>query len=58
MSAYDAFKREILNLPNMITIGRLFLIPHVIWLIEAPLNHGNTSKGRNNSSSPINSQKP
>ena len=34
MSAYDSFKREILNLPNMITIGRLFLIPPVIWLID------------------------
>ena len=34
MSAYDALKREILNLPNMITIGRLFLIPPVIWLVD------------------------
>ncbi|MEM6294455.1 MAG: CDP-diacylglycerol--glycerol-3-phosphate 3-phosphatidyltransferase [Myxococcota bacterium] len=34
MSAYEALKREILNLPNMITIGRLFLIPPVIWLID------------------------
>jgi CDP-diacylglycerol--glycerol-3-phosphate 3-phosphatidyltransferase len=34
LSAYDSFKREILNLPNMITIGRLFLIPPVIWLID------------------------
>jgi len=30
----EAFKREILNLPNMITIGRLFLIPPVIVLID------------------------
>jgi CDP-diacylglycerol--glycerol-3-phosphate 3-phosphatidyltransferase len=34
LSAYDALKREILNLPNMITIGRLFLIPPVLWLID------------------------
>lgn len=34
MSAYEAFKREIFNLPNMITIGRLFLIPPVMWLID------------------------
>jgi CDP-diacylglycerol--glycerol-3-phosphate 3-phosphatidyltransferase len=34
LSAYDALKREILNLPNMITIGRLFLIPPVMWLID------------------------
>lgn len=31
---YEAFKKEILNLPNMITIGRLFLIPPVIMLIH------------------------
>lgn len=31
---YDALKREILNLPNLITIGRLFLIPPVLWLID------------------------
>ncbi len=34
MSRYDAFKREILNLPNLITIGRLFLIPPVLVLID------------------------
>jgi CDP-diacylglycerol--glycerol-3-phosphate 3-phosphatidyltransferase len=27
-------KREIGNLPNMITIGRLFLIPPVLWLVD------------------------
>jgi CDP-diacylglycerol--glycerol-3-phosphate 3-phosphatidyltransferase len=32
--AYDAFTREILNLPNLITIGRVFLIPPVLWLID------------------------
>jgi CDP-diacylglycerol--glycerol-3-phosphate 3-phosphatidyltransferase len=32
--AYDAFTREILNLPNLITIGRMFLIPPVLWLID------------------------
>jgi CDP-diacylglycerol--glycerol-3-phosphate 3-phosphatidyltransferase len=31
---YEAFKKEILNLPNMITIGRLFLIPPVVMLIH------------------------
>jgi CDP-diacylglycerol--glycerol-3-phosphate 3-phosphatidyltransferase len=31
---WDAFKREILNVPNLITIGRLFLIPPVLWLID------------------------
>jgi len=30
----DGLKKEILNLPNMITIGRLFLIPPVIFLID------------------------
>ncbi len=30
----DGFKKEILNLPNMITIGRLFLIPPVILLTD------------------------
>ena len=30
----ESFKREVLNLPNMITIGRLFLIPPVLWLID------------------------
>ncbi len=33
---YEAFKKEILNLPNMITIGRLFLIPPVLMLIYPP----------------------
>lgn len=28
------FKREVLNLPNMITIGRLFMIPPVLLLID------------------------
>ena len=32
--AYEALTREILNLPNLITIGRMFLIPPVIWLID------------------------
>jgi CDP-diacylglycerol--glycerol-3-phosphate 3-phosphatidyltransferase len=31
---WEAFKREILNAPNLITIGRLFLIPPVLWLID------------------------
>ncbi len=34
MSAYETLKREMFNLPNMITLGRLFLIPPVIWLID------------------------
>lgn len=34
MSRYDALKREILNLPNLITIGRLFLIPPVLVLVD------------------------
>ncbi|MCA9650776.1 MAG: CDP-diacylglycerol--glycerol-3-phosphate 3-phosphatidyltransferase [Myxococcales bacterium] len=34
MSRYDSLKREILNLPNLITIGRLFLIPPVLLLID------------------------
>lgn len=34
ISRLEALKREILNLPNMITIGRLFLIPPVIVLID------------------------
>jgi len=30
---YERFRREVLNLPNMITIGRLFLIPPVLlWM--------------------------
>lgn len=33
-SAYEAFKKEIINLPNLITIGRLFLIPPAIYLID------------------------
>jgi CDP-diacylglycerol--glycerol-3-phosphate 3-phosphatidyltransferase len=32
--SWDGFKQEVLNLPNLITIGRLFLIPPVIWLID------------------------
>ena len=41
MSAYEALKREILNLPNLITIGRLFLIPPVLILIDPtdPINN-------------------
>jgi len=31
---YEGFRREILNLPNMITIGRVFLIPPVLMLID------------------------
>lgn len=34
MSAWETLKREMFNLPNMITLGRLFLIPPVIWLID------------------------
>lgn len=34
MKRYEGFRREILNLPNMITIGRLFLIPPVLMLID------------------------
>ena len=34
MSRLEAFKREVLNLPNLITIGRLFLIPPVLVLID------------------------
>ncbi len=30
----EAFKREVLNAPNLITIGRLFLIPPVLVLID------------------------
>lgn len=33
-SQWDAFKVELLNLPNAITIGRLFLIPPVIMLVD------------------------
>lgn len=32
--SYEGFKREVLNLPNLITIGRLFLIPPVVVLID------------------------
>lgn len=32
--SYEGFKREVLNLPNLITIGRLFLIPPVVILID------------------------
>jgi CDP-diacylglycerol--glycerol-3-phosphate 3-phosphatidyltransferase len=31
---WDGFKREILNLPNTITIGRLVLVPPVLMLIH------------------------
>ncbi|MBK6916249.1 MAG: CDP-diacylglycerol--glycerol-3-phosphate 3-phosphatidyltransferase [Deltaproteobacteria bacterium] len=31
---WESFKREVLNLPNLITIGRLFLIPPVLVLID------------------------
>jgi CDP-diacylglycerol--glycerol-3-phosphate 3-phosphatidyltransferase len=31
---FERFKREVLNLPNMITIGRVFLIPPVLYLID------------------------
>jgi CDP-diacylglycerol--glycerol-3-phosphate 3-phosphatidyltransferase len=34
LSRIDGFKREVLNLPNMITIGRIFLIPPVLLLID------------------------
>ncbi|MCY0992378.1 CDP-diacylglycerol--glycerol-3-phosphate 3-phosphatidyltransferase [Nannocystis sp. ILAH1] len=34
MKRYEGFRREILNLPNMITIGRVFLIPPVLMLID------------------------
>lgn len=34
MKKYERFRREVLNLPNMITIGRLFLIPPVLLLID------------------------
>lgn len=34
MKRYERFRREVLNLPNMITIGRLFLIPPVLMLID------------------------
>lgn len=34
MKRYERFRREVLNLPNMITIGRLFLIPPVLLLID------------------------
>lgn len=30
----EGFKREILNLPNMITIGRIFMIPPVLMLVD------------------------
>jgi CDP-diacylglycerol--glycerol-3-phosphate 3-phosphatidyltransferase len=33
-SRLEAFKREVLNLPNLITIGRLFLIPPVLVLMD------------------------
>jgi CDP-diacylglycerol--glycerol-3-phosphate 3-phosphatidyltransferase len=31
---YERFRREVLNLPNMITIGRVFMIPPVLWLMD------------------------
>ena len=34
MKKYERFRREILNLPNMITIGRIFLIPPVLLFID------------------------
>lgn len=34
MKPYERFRREVLNLPNMITIGRVFMIPPVLWLME------------------------
>jgi CDP-diacylglycerol--glycerol-3-phosphate 3-phosphatidyltransferase len=34
LTRLEAFKREVLNLPNLITIGRLFLIPPVLVLID------------------------
>ncbi|MCA9683780.1 MAG: CDP-diacylglycerol--glycerol-3-phosphate 3-phosphatidyltransferase [Myxococcales bacterium] len=30
----EGFKREILNLPNLITIGRIFMIPPVLFLVD------------------------
>ncbi len=39
--SYDSLKREIWNLPNMITIGRLLLIPPVLMLMHP------TDPGRN-----------
>lgn len=34
MSGFDGFRREVMNLPNMITIGRVFLIPPVLFLVQ------------------------
>lgn len=34
MKRYERFRREVLNLPNMITIGRVFMIPPVVWLMD------------------------
>lgn len=34
MKKYERFRKEVLNLPNMITIGRIFLIPPVLMLID------------------------
>lgn len=31
---WDGFKREVLNVPNMITVGRVFLIPPVLILVD------------------------
>ncbi|MFO7563354.1 MAG: CDP-diacylglycerol--glycerol-3-phosphate 3-phosphatidyltransferase [Enhygromyxa sp.] len=30
----EGFKREILNLPNLITLGRIFMIPPILMLID------------------------
>ena len=34
MRRFERFKREVMNVPNMITIGRVFLIPPVLLLID------------------------
>lgn len=34
MKKYERFRREVLNLPNTITIGRIFLVPPVLMLID------------------------
>ncbi len=34
MKPYERFRREILNLPNMITIGRVFMIPPVLMFMD------------------------
>jgi CDP-diacylglycerol--glycerol-3-phosphate 3-phosphatidyltransferase len=30
----EGFKREILNLPNLITVGRIFMIPPILMLVD------------------------